>query len=296
MIDEHLERAYNVRMVTPGSAEKVSALADRAEQARIRMAQAGITRSEERYGSGARETVDIFASTDAGNDAGARPCLMFIHGGYWRSLTKEDYAWVAEPYLAHGWVVAIVEYALVPDVTIAQITDQIGRAFAWITEPQHSARLKIAADGVTVVGHSAGGHLALAALVMDRSPGQSSTGVPQARQIVSISGLFDLAPLLHTSMNADLRLDAKAADALSPMHHVHTVPMPVCIAAGDQEPTGFIDQHNAFLNALAERDVPTVERIDLAGADNFDACDRLVDTDGELFKSITRHGWRATLA
>src|SRR5947199_236452 len=68
-----------------------------------------------------------------------------------------------------------------------------------------------------VYGHSAGGHLAAATLATDwrgLDPTAPAGLVPAA---YSVSGVFDLAPLIGASMNQDLRLDAATARRVSPL-------------------------------------------------------------------------------
>ena len=138
---------------------------------------------------------------------------MFIHGGYWRALDKADFAFVAPPFVAQGIAVAVVNYDLCPDVSIATIVDECRRAVAWLAREgrAHGA----GADRIVVGGHSAGGHLAAMMLATDWRCGRL-----RARPVaagVSLSGVHDLAPLVQFSFNADFRLDDAEAARLSPV-------------------------------------------------------------------------------
>ena len=155
-----------------------------------------------RYGASPRQYIDVFKAKTA--DA---PLALFIHGGYWRALDPKFHSHCAKGLNERGVTVAVAGYDLCPQVSIADIIAQMRTAvlFLWRRFGQR----------VMVYGHSAGGHLAAAMIATDWTkldPKAPADLVPAA---YSISGLFDLTPLLHTSMNADLRLDETSARASS---------------------------------------------------------------------------------
>ncbi len=144
-----------------------------------------------------RQFVDIFFS-EAGPDA---PLAMFIHGGYWRSLQPQMFSSLARGLNMHGVTVALAGYDLCPEVGIGEIVEQIERACLFLWDRFRKR--------ILVFGHSAGGHLAAAMLATDwRTRGAPEDLVPSA---MAISGLFDLAPMIATSMNADFKLDEAEA-------------------------------------------------------------------------------------
>jgi arylformamidase len=144
-----------------------------------------------RYGGGPNEHLDIFPG--AQHDA---PVLFFIHGGYWRSFDKKDHSFVAPAFTDAGACVVVPNYALCPAVTIPQITMQMVTALAWTYRniAKHGGDPK----RIVVAGHSAGGQLAammLACVWPAFAPGLPADLVKGA---MSISGLHDLEPLMHT--------------------------------------------------------------------------------------------------
>src|SRR3954454_19109197 len=149
----------------------------RAQAMQERRAELGLS-----YGSTMRQVMDLFSPRP---DVTA-PLALFIHGGYWRSLEPSFFSQAARGANAHGVAVAVVGYDLCPQVTIAEIIDQIRRAclFLWLRTSQP----------MMVFGHSAGGHLAAAMLATDWQslyPKAPASLVPTA---YSISGVFDLTP------------------------------------------------------------------------------------------------------
>ncbi len=166
------------------------------------------------YGSGTGETLDIFAPAVPGPPEGA-PVLVFIHGGYWRSLDKSEYSFVAPVFNAAGALVVVPNYALCPAVTVEHIALQMAAMLAWVW--RNAAAHGGDPQRIAVVGHSAGGHLATMLLscrwkeVADDLPAMPVTGA------LSVSGLYDLEPLRHTPMvQGDLKLTPTSVARLSP--------------------------------------------------------------------------------
>jgi len=162
------------------------------------------------YGDDPSETLDLFPATQPG-----APVLVYIHGGYWRALSKRDQSFVAAPFVEAGAMVAIPDYALCPAVTIEHITLQLVRALAWLH--RHAAGVGGDPERIVVAGHSAGGHLAAMLLACDWPAVGADLPHDLVAGALSISGLFDIEPLRHAPFLApDLHLTADSALRLSP--------------------------------------------------------------------------------
>ena len=155
-----------------------------------------------RYGAGARNTIDFFAGEGEG------PIVVFIHGGYWQSLDGSFFNHCARGLNAHGIGVAVPTYDLCPDVTVDDIIGQMRMA---------SRELARLGRPLVMSGHSAGGHLAACMLATDWQALDPSLPKQLVMAAYTISGLFDLAPLVETSINKALRLDQATAKAASPL-------------------------------------------------------------------------------
>jgi arylformamidase len=156
------------------------------------------------YGPSPRQYIDLFNAKES-----SAPIALFIHGGYWRALDPKFHSHCAKGLNERGVTVAVAGYDLCPQVSIADIIEQM-RAAALFLWRRFGRR-------IMVYGHSAGGHLAAAMIATDwpkLDPQAPADLVPAA---YSISGLFDLTPLVHTGMNADLKLDDVSARASSPL-------------------------------------------------------------------------------
>jgi len=224
---EFVEREYNLRTAFPDHPQWFARWAADSEAARGRLESS----LNVRYGSGPRQTVDLFPA------AQPRGALLFIHGGYWRALDKSDHAFVAPPLVAQGIGVAVINYDLCPDVSIARIVDECREGVVWLR--REGTRYGLPAERLVVAGHSAGGHLAAMLVATDWGARGSPSGPAGA---VAISGVFDLEPLVQVSFNADLKLDRARARAVSPIHLRPRSSVPMLVAAGADETSEFIRQ------------------------------------------------------
>jgi arylformamidase len=223
---EFVEREYNLRAAFPDHPHWFARWAADSAATRARLAAT----LNVRYGSGPKQTLDLFPSAEP------RGALLFIHGGYWRSLDKRDQSFVAAPLVAAGIGVAIINYDLCPDVTIAQIVEQCRQAVAWLR--REGPRYGVPAQRLVVAGHSAGGHLAAMLVATD----WAARGLPAVAGAVALSGVFDLEPLVQAAINDDLKLDPARARALSPIQLRPRGAVPLLVAAGADETSEFIRQ------------------------------------------------------
>ena len=242
-----------------------------AASARAREAPGGTL--DVRYGDGPNETLDVFATPAAG-----APVLVFIHGGWWRSLDKRDQSFLAPPFVARGAMVVLPNYALCPAVGIDTIALQLVRALAWVY--RHAARYGGDPGRIVVAGHSAGAHLAAMLLCCHWS--QVGSDLPQrlVRSALAISGVFDLEPLRRTPfLQGDLRLTPAAVRRLSPAYFAPPAGK-LCAVVGGDESAEFQRQSRLLRKAWGRRAVPVCERV--ARANHLTVLDGLADPQGRL--------------
>lgn len=185
----------------PNSAQLPAFWAERAKQYRNdAMAANRRIDTDIPYGEHAREVLDVIWP-----DTQPKGLLVFVHGGYWIRLDKSYWTDFAQGARANGWAVCMPSYTLAPENRISDITAQISRAIC---------KAATLVDGpIRLSGHSAGGHLVSRMVCSDTT---LPTGILQRiEHTVSISGLHDLRPLMHTRMNESLNLDDTEAQTES---------------------------------------------------------------------------------
>ena len=235
LTSEFVEREYNNRALVPGHAaffarwEKDSAYVRGTTDCEIDVA----------YGSDARHRIDLFPAKSA------RGTLVFIHGGYWRSLDKSMFSWLAAPYVAAGISVAMPNYRLAPSVRIDDIVEDAIAAMRWLmtSGPAHG----MATHRVVVSGHSAGGHLTAA--IFATPPARLGFDVTRIVGGMPISGLADFEPIRRFSFNSDFKLDPAAVERLNLHTRKPQLAAPLVVAVGGDESSEFIRQSKILADA-----------------------------------------------
>lgn len=227
-----------------------------------------------RFGPSPRQTLDLFPAT---NDGPATPLMLFIHGGWWRSLEPDQFSQMAKGANAHGVTVAVAGYDLCPAVSIADIIGQVRTAGLYLWRKRRQRFL--------AVGHSAGAHLAACMLATEwkaLEPTAPNDLVPAA---YAISGVYDLAPLTQISVNADLRLSEKAAHELSPLYWHVPAGRVLDAVVGALESGEFLRQSKVIADAWRQGMAETRYE-EIAGKNHFDVIDALAEPDSVMTKRV----------
>lgn len=230
------------------------------------------------YGPGAAELLDLYPA-----GAGA-PLFVYIHGGYWRALSKDDSGFMAAAFTARGAAVAALDYALAPAVTVEEIVRQCRAAVAFLW--REAARFGIDRNRIVVGGSSAGGHLTGMLLARDW---QAAAGLPETVPAggLAASGLFDLEPIRLSEINAWARLDAEAARRCSPIHHVPPHGAPLVLTVGGRE-SGEFKRQTADYGAAWRTAGGAVEVVPAPERHHFDIILDLADPDSALARAAFR--------
>lgn len=227
-----------------------------------------------RYGGGPNEHLDVFPAQRSG-----APVLVFIHGGYWRALDKREHAFVAPPFTRTGACVVIPNYALCPAVTLPQIVLQTVQALAWTW--RNIRRWGGDPQRIVVAGHSAGGHLAAMLLECDWTAHAADLPAGLVRRALSISGLFDLEPIMHTPfLQPSLQLTPAQVRMASPALLPAPVHGTLATVCGGDESAEFIRQNRLIRAAWGELAVPVCET--LPGLNHFSVLEALAEPGHRL--------------
>jgi arylformamidase len=232
-----------------------------------------------RYGPSADETLDWFSTAKAG-----APVMVFIHGGAWRSLTKEDSAAPAPTFVEAGAHYVALNFATIPKVRLPDMVAQCRRALVWVRD--NAARLGGDPERLYVSGHSSGGHLSGAMLTTD----WTALGAPAdlLKGGIAASGTHDLEPAMLSVRGAYLQLTPEEIRAYSPLRNIDRVRCPIVVAYGDRESPEFQRQSRAFFEALKAGANYPAELIVLPGVNHFEVVDTMNRPDGTLGRAALK--------
>lgn len=201
------------------------------------------------------------------------PLLVAVHGGYWQLMAALDALYLALPVVDLGWSFASLEYTIAPAGTIPGMVAECTRELAAV-----SAAVTAANGGhgpVLLAGHSAGAHLAAMVALVEEPP-------VEVARVVLVSGVYDLRPLLQTTVNEPLGMDAGSAEARSPqLLHVRGR-AETLVTWGDADTDAFKAQSRAYAAHLRSSGLASVIELECSGRHHFDVLDDVVDLSTTL--------------
>lgn len=269
---EYYSQQYNARAMIPDHPHIFTRWLK--ESAHVRRAHAALF--DIAYGESSGERLDFFPTNRS--DA---PLLIFIHGGWWRSLDKSDFSFIVPAYTRAGVNVALTNYTLAPQASIADIVLQQLRALAWLY--RNAETYDFNPRRIVVAGHSAGAHLT--AMMMSAVWPVFGNDLPPdlVKAGILMSGVYDLEPVRHAEfVNVDLKLNEKSIEFLSPSTIPQAHPAPFISAFGALESEEFKRQ-----TALIEKSWHTNHRarIALPESNHLTICDAFATPSHPLWEA-----------
>ena len=273
-LPDQMEYQYNPRESVP----------EYPELAKVRAAQAKKVRETAKswlnvpYGGSPREMLDIYAADKPGG-----PVLVYIHGGYWRSGSKEDNCSFVPTFTKRGATVVLVEYDLCPQVTVTDIVRQTRAAIAWVCK--NIMRYSGDPSRIYVSGHSAGGHLTAMALAHD----WTREGLPPdcIKGAVATSGVFDLDMVMKISVQEQVKLTPEVAKLNSPFLNPPKVKCPLVVAVGSAEPKGWQQMSEDYFNYCKQQGM-SAEYLIVSGANHYTMSEKLLDENNPLTQAMIK--------
>lgn len=272
---EYYSQQYNARAMIPDHPRIFTRwLKDSAHVRRTHAALFDIA-----YGEANGERLDFFPTNRS--DA---PLLVFIHGGWWRSLDKSDFSFIAPTYTRAGFNVALINYTLAPEASIADIVQQQLRALAWLY--RNAEKYDFNPNRIVVAGHSAGAHLTAMMMAAVWPVFAADLPMDLIKAGILLSGIYDLEPVRHADfVNVDLKLTADDIDLLSPAWMPQAHPAPFLTAFGGLESEEFRRQTELIAQSWKTShagDVP------LPNVNHLTICDAFAEPGHPLFDATVK--------
>jgi arylformamidase len=268
-----LDREYDNRRKVLDAPAWLARFAEASGEARAELP----CRLDVAYGAHPGERLDIFPA----ERATPAPIHVFIHGGYWQWLDKKDFSYVARAFVPAGIAAVVINYALIPTVTMAELVRQCRASIAWVYT--NAASFGGDPQRITISGHSAGGHL----VAMLLATAWATFGLPAdaVKAGAGISGLYDLEPIRLCYLNDVLGLTPDDARAHSPMHRPPKHIAPLLLPLGDREGPEYHRQSETMASVWREHG-GRAEVLDLAGHDHFSIVWELNARDTRLARAL----------
>lgn len=230
------------------------------------------------YGKGPAERLDIFLS-----EIPRAPIIVFIHGGGWSASSKEDRSFPADVFCAAGAIWISLEYPLAPKARLDEIVESVRCGIAWVYK--NAASFGGDPARIYLCGNSAGGHLAGMALATD----WEVQGLPRdlIKGVTTISGVFQMVPIMRSPANDWLKLDIDTAVRNSPIFDLPDHPCPLICAVGTDEPPEFIEQSQVFASAWRCKGYPSLF-LPMEGRNHFSIIAELGKAESPLVQALLK--------
>ena len=208
-----------------------------------------------------------------------RPVFLWIHGGYWRMGSKEGNAFAAPGLVEREITVAVMDYGLVPDVTLYDIVHQVRLAVAWLK--REGPAMGLDTRHIHIGGSSAGGHL-VGAVLAGGWHAEYGLALDTVGAALALSGVFDLEPLLYTRVNGWMDMDMATVADLSPIRHLPTeTDATLILSVGGLEREGF-HRETADYGAAWTNLGHKLTTVEMPGYNHFDITGTLSDPNSVL--------------
>ncbi len=257
-----LDRQYNNRLQTPGYGSHLENY-----ELESRKAEKGYTSIKDiSYGKHPRELLDIYPS-----DKPDSKTLIFIHGGFWRSLDKSSFQFVAGAFHSYSVTTVLITYPLAPDATMDEIVASCHRALDWVYD--NIGQYNGDPEQVYVAGHSAGGHLATMLLV-------SGNHYRKIKGVCTLSALFNLIPIKLSELNYTLKMDEATALKNSPVRFHPEYKVPLLVAVGSEETEEFKAQSRELYDCW--KDSVPIQLMEIERANHYSIIEYFTDKKSHL--------------
>lgn len=276
-----LDREYSPSSCVDDINTYLDAYARSSQRAKEKAIADGLFVGDVAYGASRNERLDLFLPSAP--VTGPAPLHVYIHGGYWQALAKEDSLFAAPMFQDTGCYFAALNYTLAPYAGMTEIVRQNRRALGWLHA--NAANWGYAADQIYVSGSSAGAHLAIMMLLSD----WTRDGLPAdlVKGVCAVSGVYDLRPIRRSYVNEPLRLSDEEVAQNSPLGQTLRNRCPIAFAYGDNETGEFKRQTDDYFRFLQDAGETVCVR-EIEGRNHFDVIMDLMHADSWLAQQALR--------
>lgn len=198
--------------------------------------------SDAAYGPDPRQRIDVYRPQRA--HAKPMPVIIFFYGGSWSSGSKSGYAFVGRALAARGFVVAIPDYRLVPNVRYPAFVEDGAAAIRWVM--RSAARLGGDPDRLVIAGHSAGAYNGAMLAYDARWLGRDQRRV---RGFIGLAGPYEFLPLNGAVTRAAFE-GTKDLQSTQPIAFVRMGAPPAFLATGSEDRTVLPRNSDALASRL----------------------------------------------
>ncbi len=229
------------------------------------------------YGNGPRECIDVFPSANSGSKT-----LIFIHGGYWQRFDKSLFHFVAGAFADYGITIVLLNYPLIPDVSIDEIVASCRKSLTWLKK--NLRELNGDPLQMYIAGHSAGGHLA--AMLLENRWAKNNLD-DSIKGVCSLSGLFNLKPIQQSNLNSVLNLTREITERNSPVNLEPTSVGRLLLFVGSAETQEYKDQSEELFNTWKNK-VSAIDFSEITGLNHFSILNSILDPFSLIHHSICK--------
>lgn len=232
------------------------------------------------YGQGEGEKLDVYLPQLTTAEC---PLVIYLHGGYWQFLSKEESGFMAVPLVSRGVAVVAVDYTIAPKGNMDLMVSQVRKSVAFIT--QQYAHI----SGLYLCGHSAGAHLV--AMVLSTDWSQYSV-TPQIKGAFLVSGIYDIVPVISTYVNEPLKMTKEIALKNSPIQLLQQLKLSsaaseIVVAVAQHDSPEFRRQSEDYFNALKSLGMKVTFE-DIPDTDHFNVIEKFVDSEYHLTQLLLK--------
>jgi acetyl esterase/lipase len=216
------------------------------------------------YGKDARQKLDVYTPvTKAGSKP--QPILVFFHGGSWRDGDRESYAFVGRAFAAQGFVAVIADYRKSPEHRFPGFVEDAANAIAWTHI--NGARYQGDTQRLFVIGHSAGAHISMLAVLDPKYLARSKLDSAVIKGVIGLAGPYDFLPFTGEATKEALGHWPRLQET-QPISYARSDTPPLLLLTGDKDET--VKPRNSMALAVAVQDVGgTAEVKTYPGVDHY---------------------------